>query len=153
MKKTFEGYSLVETLLSLALLSLIVIVYSNISAFQHTQNNKNALTNRLFMEAHSVASVAEDKSIEDIPMSLFSTSNPSQLPFLGSTNHTISMTMQEYSSQFGVVLPIEILSSNHSITCILSPIQFGEVQYSQMLIYLTASFDKQLIYGYASFVF
>jgi hypothetical protein len=152
-KKTLEGYSLAETLISLALLSLIVIIYFNISALHYSQTCRDNLVKELFMEAHSMAAITEDKKIEDIPIHLFSPSNPTPFLFLVNTNHTVSMNMTEFATQFGLTIPSEITITNHNILCLLSPIIFGEIQFSQLTLYVFTTYNKKVLYGYATFIF
>lgn len=151
--KTIRGYSLAETLISLALLSLLVIVYSNISTFQHSETTRDNLIKKLFVEAHSIALIAEDKNIESVVSSLYSYTNPIQLSFLANSNHTRTMSMSEFATTFSIILPNDLLNNKHDIVCILSPILFGEIQFTQMTLYVLTNFEKRTLYGFASFIF
>jgi hypothetical protein len=151
--KTVEGYSLTETLISLFLLSLLVIVYSNLSALHHTQTAREQLIHHLYTDAHSIAVIIEDKNILQIPLDLFTSTSPVPLAFLAVNNHTIEMTLPLFASLFGVTLPQELLNDDHTIVCTFVLQQFCGLAFTQMHVYLLARFNKKIVYGFSSFVF
>jgi hypothetical protein len=152
-QKTFKGYSLVETLISLFLLSLLVIVYSNLSAQHHMQTTRDILINKLFNDAHTIAGIIEDKSIEQIPVNLFSSNNPVSITILESSNRTAEMSLPIFANLFAIQIPNDILISNSTVICSISTVLFGEIEFNQFYVYLMKHNNKKIVYGYASFIF
>jgi hypothetical protein len=150
--KTFEGYSLAETLISIFLLSFLIITYSNLSALHHTQANRDILVNRLFADAHSVAVIIEDKSIGQIPLDLFTTVNPVPATFFARYNHTIEMNLPIFASLFDIQIPTEIQKNNYTVICSFSTHLLEGIEIKQIYVYLLTRYNKGLVYGFASFV-
>lgn len=150
--KIVEGYSLAETLISLFLLSILVIVYSNLSSLHHTQTTREAIIHRLYTDAHSIAVLMEDKNILELPLDLFASTNPTPFAFLSNTNHTIEMTLPNFTSLFGVTLSQELLNADHTIICTLSPQSYCGLPFNQIHVYILTRFNHKIIYGFSSFV-
>jgi hypothetical protein len=151
-QKTFEGYSLAETLISIFLLSFLIIAYSNLFALHYTQTNRDILVNRLFTDAHSVAVIIEDKSIGQIPLDLFTTANPVPATLFARFNHTTEMNLPMFASLFDIQIPTEIQENNYTVICSFSARILEGIEIKQIYVYILTRYNKELVYGYASFV-
>jgi len=110
------------------------------------------LVNRLFTDAHSVAVIIEDKSIGQIPLDLFTTTNPVPAAFFAKLNHTSEMNLPMFTSLFDIQIPTEIQENNYTVICSFSTRFLEGIEIKQIYVYLLSRYNKELVYGYASFV-
>ena len=152
MQKTWKGFSLAETLISMALISLLILVYCNLTSLQKSTHNQDQLTSLLFSEAHSLAMILEDKAMNEIPWHLFSSSHSISLAFLNTSNHTNEYCITEFCSLFGLQIPEGLSNIRYFCFCIAKDVQFGSLTSKQILIYVLTNYNKKIIYGYATCV-
>lgn len=152
LKKTCRGYSLVETIISLFLITLLVVAYSIAKASVYAKSTISQITCNLFNDAHTLALLMEDKNFEMIPLILFDDNNLLPFDFQIPSNHTIEMTITDFSTQFDLIVPASIASSRHSIICAYSTLFLDSLEFHQFHLYLIKRHHQTIIYGYASLV-
>lgn len=151
-KKTCRGYSLAETLISLFLISLLIVAYTNLVSLVNTHYTKNYLISNLFNDASSLVSIMEDKSFELMPLELFDISNPLPFAFLATKLHTAEMTLTHFATHFDIVIPEQLATSNYSLVCSYSSFFLDDIEFHQIHLYLLQRYHQTILYGYASLV-